>query len=50
MTKTRKEGPRVNKEKNYEIKALHEKKHPLSMAYAEINSYLHVKKASFKIF
>lgn len=50
MTKTRKEGPRVNKEKNYGIKTLHEKKHPLSMAYAEINSYYACEKSKFQNF
>lgn len=42
MTKTKKEGPRVNKEKNYEIKTLH--------AYAEINSYYACEKSKFQNF
>lgn len=44
--KNKERRPRVNKEKNYDIKALHEKKHPLSMAYAEINSYYACEKSN----
>lgn len=45
MIKIRKEGLRVNKEKNYEIKVLYEKKYLLFMV--EINSYYVCEKSKF---
>lgn len=47
MIKIRNEGLRVNKEKNYEIKVLYEKKYLLFMVYVEINSYYVCEKSKF---